>query len=343
MGKISTNIADLSIFTAEDPRSENIFDILRRMRSKAIQKKYLCIPERGEAIYYALKIARKGDIVGIFGKGHEKSMCFEIFEHPWSDQEYINNLLKENHEVGGIILAAGKGTRMKSRSPKALRTITGRPILAYTLENLRKSGVNNISVVVSFRKNEIMRRFPLSVTYKYQKNPKGGTADALKAGLSGQSACKTILVLNGDDSAFYRPATISKIIDLHTKLKSTITFVSLVRDNPFGLGRVVRDKNGNFIKIVEEKDASFEEKQINEVNDGLYLFDEKWLKSNILDLKKSKISGELYITELLKLAVNQKKNIQIFKLPDSDEWQGINTPEQLMEAEDKMIARLSKN
>ena len=99
MGKISTDLADLSIFTAEDPRSENIFDILKQMESKSNSKKFISIPQRGEAIVYALSKARKGDVVAILGKGHEKSMNLDgIHEIPWSDHKIVRKYLKKgNH------------------------------------------------------------------------------------------------------------------------------------------------------------------------------------------------------------------------------------------------------
>ena len=90
MGKISSELADFSMFTAEDPRSENITDIFRLMKKDA--KNFVCIPERGEAISYAISIAKKGDTIAFLGKGHETSMAFKGFEHPWSDQNVIKKI-----------------------------------------------------------------------------------------------------------------------------------------------------------------------------------------------------------------------------------------------------------
>ena len=96
MGKISTQIADLSVFTAEDPRSEDIFAILKSMESDSLLGKFVSIPDRGEAIAFALASACKGDMVGVFGKGHEKSMNLDgIHEIPWSDHKIVRKYLKE--------------------------------------------------------------------------------------------------------------------------------------------------------------------------------------------------------------------------------------------------------
>lgn len=341
MGKISASIADTSVFTAEDPRSENVFDILRSMRRYA--KNYVCIPERSEAIVYALSIAKKGDCVAILGKGHEKSMAYEGFEHPWGDKEVVNNFLNSNSDISAIILAGGKGSRMKSFLPKVLRKICGRPMISYTLENLRKSKIGNIVVVVSFKKHEVMKAIGGAVRFAYQKNPKGGTADAAKAGLKEiPEKTKTLIVINGDDSAFYKPETINDVFATHKKTNSVLTFVSLKRDNPCGLGRVMRDRQDKLIGINEEKDANEAQRKIKEVNIGLYVFNKSWFEKNINKVKLSP-QGEYYLVDLIKMAVDKKETVSVYDLKDGNEWQGINTPEQLEEANRKMAEKLKAN
>ena len=343
MGKISTEIADISVFTAEDPRTEIIFDILKKMKSKAVKDKFICIPERGEAIAHALSIAKKGDVVGIFGKGHEKSMNLDgIYEHPWRDQEFVKNLLTGYKDLFGIILAAGKGTRMKSNLPKVIHTICGRPMISYSLENLRNSGIVNLLPVVGYKRHLVLHQISRNINYVVQEKT-SGTGDAVRIALKKiDSKFKNVLVINGDDSAFYKPETIKNVIKTHDENNSVITFVSLVQGNPMGLGRVVRNEKGEFKAIIEEKDASSDERKIKEVNDGLYIFNQKWIRKNINKLQKSPVSGEYYLTDMLKIAVDQNRKISIYKLPDSNEWQGINTPEQLQTAEEKMKKRLNE-
>lgn len=340
MGKIAVESADFSIFTGEDPRKEDILAILKQMGRYA--KNYVCIPERGEAIAYTLNLARKGDVVVVLGKGHEKSMCYKGFEHPWKDQMMVKNILQADKDIGVIILAGGKGKRMKSSMPKVLHEICGRPMLAYTLENLRKAQINEIVLVVGFKKEMVLKRFTGAVKVAVQDNPAGGTADAAKAGFDQISdKIKTLVVINGDDSAFYRPETIKKIIATHLERQRKLTFVSLIKDNPFGLGRVIRGKNGLIIKVVEEKDATDAERKIKEVNDGLYVFDKDWFGKNINKIKKGP-QGEYYLVDMIKLAIDQKDKMATYTLSNDDEWQGINTPEQLAEANKKMEARLKR-
>ncbi|MFC1625554.1 Mur ligase family protein [Patescibacteria group bacterium] len=340
MGRISTQIADLSIFTAEDPRSERVFDILKTMKSKALKGTFVEIAERAEAIAYGLSIVKKGDTLAVLGKGHEKSMAYKGYEHPWSDKELIMSLLNAKDNTAVIVLAAGKGTRMKNSKPKVLREICARPMISYTLESLRKAGFSEIVVVVSYKKDVVLRRVKGAIKAAVQKNSKGGTADAAKAGLFEVSKnATTVVVINGDDSAFYKPDTINEVVETHCKTKSSLTFVSLEKDNPHGLGRVVRDNKGNLLTIVEEKDATDTQRKIKEINDGLYVFKRKWLEANI---KKVKLSpqGEYYLVDLVKIALSQKEKVVVYKLKDSNQWQGINTPEQLLEAQKKMKKRL---
>jgi UDP-N-acetylmuramoyl-L-alanyl-D-glutamate--2,6-diaminopimelate ligase len=341
MGKVSSEIADYSIFTAEDPRHESIFDILKSM-GKLVKKssKYVYIPERGEAIAHALSIAKRGDCVALLGKGHEKSQSYEGFEHPWSDQKKVSEYLNSDSNTSAIILAAGRGSRMKSYLPKVLIKICGRPMIAYTLENLRRAGISDISVVVSFRKNLVIKEIGGAVKFAYQKNPKGGTADAAKAGL-GQVSSKsnTLVIMYGDDSAFYKAETVKNILNIHEERERKLTFVSLMKDDPTGLGRVVRGKNGLITNIVEEKDATEAEKKIKEVNDGLYVFDRAWFEKNIEKVKKGP-QGEFYLVDIVKLAIDQGDRMATYTLPNDDEWQGVNTPEQLEEANRKMTKRL---
>jgi len=342
MGKISTQIADLSVFTVEDSRIENIFSILGRMKSKATLGKFMSIPERAEAITYALSLAKRGDAIGIFGKGHEKSMSYMGFEHLWSDREIIESLVKPKDGVSAIILAAGKGTRMKSQKPKVLREICGRPMLSYTLENLRRVGIDDITIVVGFRKNLVVKRFGGAVKFAIQKTPKGGTADAAKTGLDKISkTSRVLMVINGDDSAFYKPETIKNILEIHKERERKLTFVSLMKNEPTGLGRVIRGKNGLITKIVEEKDATEEERKIKEVNDGLYVFDRSWFTENISKVKKGP-QAEYYLVDLIKIAIDQGDRMATYTLPNDDEWHGVNTPEQLTDAQKKMEEKLSE-
>lgn len=349
MGKIASKLSDISVFTAEDPRSEDVFKILAKMADGARSaggeehKNFFRVAERGEALAFALSQAKKGDTIAVLGKGHELSMAYQGYEHPWSDKDMLAELVNPRTDISAIVLAAGKGTRMKSQSPKVLSKICGKPMISYTMENLRRIGIADISVVVGFRKNLVMREVAGGVKFAFQKNSKGGTADAAKTGFEFVSKkSDMLLVINGDDSAFYQPETIRKVIEVHESKQRKLTFLSLIKQNPTGLGRVVRGENGLITKIVEEKDATESEGKITEVCGGLYVFDKEWFTQNIGKIKKGP-QGEYYLVDLIKFAIDQGDRMGTFTLPNDDEWQGVNTPEQLAEANEKMAARLEAN
>ncbi|OGM18310.1 hypothetical protein A2686_03075 [Candidatus Woesebacteria bacterium RIFCSPHIGHO2_01_FULL_38_10] len=356
MGEISSRIADISIFTSEDPRHEDVSRIIseivkgaKKTKAKEIMFKdydgsnhrrgkkhvFVRIPERGEAIAFVInKIAQKGDTIVICGKGHERSMAYDSVEHPWSDHQAIETMNLDKN-LTAVVLAAGRGIRMKSDRQKVINEIAGKPMLSYTLSTLRRTGFGRIIIVVGFQKDTVKDYFGNGCDYVFQPRSLG-TGDALAKALKViPTNRQSLVVLNGDDSAFYRPETLSRIIELHKKEKSTVTFTSLKISDPTGLGRVVRDRSYKFLRIVEEKEAKKEEKKIKEVNCGLYVFDISWLKGNVSRIEKS-ASGEYYIVDLVKIAVGQGKKVCVFNLKDQDQWMGVNTPEQLAYADKKM-------
>jgi UDP-N-acetylmuramoyl-L-alanyl-D-glutamate--2,6-diaminopimelate ligase len=337
MGEVAARLADVSIFTAEDPRTEDIHEILDQMAqgAKKAGGVFVRIPLRGEAIVYGLSIARKGDTVVIAGKWHEKSMSYDGVEHPWSDKIITRDALRGKGDMAAIILAAGKGTRMKSQTQKVLRKVAGRSMIAYALQNLRGALFKRMVIVIGHKKEEVMKETRGTVLFAEQKKVLG-TGHAAATGLKKvPKNIKTVIVLNGDDSAFYKNETIKDVIKTHIQKKAVVTFVSLMKENPKGLGRVIRDKKGNLEAVVEEKEATVGQKKVKEVNDGLYVFDRIWLSRNLSKIKKSK-AGEYYIGDLIKIALRQGRNVEVYKLKDVSQWQGVNNQKELEEADGKM-------
>lgn len=241
--------------------------------------------------------------------------------------------------ICAIVLAAGKGTRMKSDKPKVLHLLAGKPMLFYTLEKLEKAGIPRIVIVIGHKGDDVKKAVDKDISFKdkieFREQPEQkGTGDAVRWGMKGIE-CKNVIVVNGDDSAFYSPQTVEKIVNFHKRSSSTVTFVSIIKKDPYGLGRIIRDKNGKARDIVEEKDASEGQKKINEVNAGFYLFDLDWLKKNIEEIKISK-AGEYYVVDLVRIAANQGKKVSVFRLEDDKEWYGVNTKENLEEASRRM-------
>lgn len=236
-------------------------------------------------------------------------------------------------DIAGIILAGGWGRRMKSRTPKVLHKLSGKPLIYYPIKLLRAVGIKKIMVV--YRNDRVRKTVELldkEVILVHQLQPLG-TASAVGCALP-KIKESTTLVLNGDDSAFYTPATIKKVISTHQKNQAQMTFVTLKVSDPTGFGRVVRDKDGRVVGIIEEKIATEEQKKNREINDGCYVFDTKWLKHNIVKVPKS-AAGEYYLTRLVDIGAANGAKIATFTLENSNEWFGIDTKEKLRQANTK--------
>ncbi len=237
-----------------------------------------------------------------------------------------------------IILAAGRSSRMHEE-PKAILPLAGKPAMKYILERLESLDIPT-TVVLKHKKDEILVVFENNLSHVTQ-GEEYGTGAALKSALdvlthlSGQH----ILVLNADDSAFLEAETLKKFSDFHLMHKNILTVMTVHKDNPKGLGRIKKDGD-HVIAIVEEKDATEEEKIIQEINTGMFLFEYDWLQKAIQEITPSPVTGEYYITQLLEIAIREGQKVGAYKLEDADEWFGFNTPEQYEEAEKKMSKML---
>src|SRR3989344_7038240 len=220
---------------------------------------------------------------------------------------------KFNQDFAAIVLAAGEGKRMKSKLSKVLHPIAGIPMIKRTINILNVVKPSQIIIVVN-KKNasRINKLLDAKLTYVLQPKPLG-TADAARNGLTKvDDHIRDVAIMYGDDTAFYKPETFEKVYNKHLATKAKITFVTITKDNPFGLGRVVR-KNGNVVGIIEEKDATLKQKKIKEINDGLYFFDKKWLSVNLPKLQISPVSGEVYLTDLVALAIKNNDHIETIR------------------------------
>ncbi|MFC1656592.1 sugar phosphate nucleotidyltransferase [Patescibacteria group bacterium] len=240
-----------------------------------------------------------------------------------------------NNNVYVIILAAGKGTRMNSDLPKVLHGVCGKPILSYILKTLNKLKYN-IVIVVGHKKDLVIKEFGNKYKYAIQHKRLGTGHAVLSAKKQIPQKASAVMVLNGDDSAFYKPETLQRLVEKHIHDKNMISIRSLVLRDPTGFGRIKRDENGDVVSIIEEKNASPEDQKIKEVNIGCYCFDTGYLWNNLPKLSKNKITNEYYLTDLIKYAVQHNQKINAYPLKDSQEWFGVNTPEQLRIANKQM-------
>ncbi|MEK7533708.1 MAG: NTP transferase domain-containing protein [Patescibacteria group bacterium] len=237
------------------------------------------------------------------------------------------------NKLAVIVLAAGKGKRMNSKHiNKVVLKLGGRQMILRTIDLLENLKISPIIVVVGFAKKSVTDLLGQRVVFVDQKK-RLGTAHAVKCALKYLPRHVTdVLVLNGDDSAFYEGETIINLIKVHQKKNTEVTFLTIELDNPSGLGRIIRDDKEQLLAIIEDKDASLQQKKIEEINPGCYLFKVSFLRKYLRKIKKSKTTDEYYLTRLVDIAAANNEKIETLrggKIP----WRGINTPLELKEAE----------
>ncbi len=189
----------------------------------------------------------------------------------------------EPKNVAAVVLAGGKGTRMQSPKPKVLHKIGGQPMIFYALNNLYELGLKDIYLVIGFKaelvKKAVEKIFP--VKFALQEQPLG-TGHAVQTALKIiGSDYDHVLVVNGDDSAFYSQTTLRNFIDSHVSSKAAVSLMTLKLGDQNKLGKIMKDENNKFSKVLEDKEYQDGGYQTDEVNCGAYLFDLSWLQQNI--------------------------------------------------------------
>lgn len=244
-----------------------------------------------------------------------------------------------NHHAStaAIILAAGKGTRIKAKKKnKVAFHLNGKSMIAYTVEHLKEAGIPHVFAVVGFQANSVKQALGDSVEY-IEQTEQLGTGHAVRIALPYiPEHVKTILSVYGDDSAFYPPSLFQDMIHKQVKDQCDLLFLTVKKENPFGLGRIVRDNEGKVSKIVEEKNATEEEKKIQEINTGFYCFNREFLCTFIDQIEKNPVSGEYYLTDMVEIALKNGKKVEAMFVEDNSIWYGVNTREDLFEAKKKI-------
>lgn len=237
-------------------------------------------------------------------------------------------------KVTAVVLAAGRGTRMKAKNKnKVAYKIAGKPMISHTVTNLKKAGIKDIVVVVGHMADSVKDALGDTVTYATQKEALG-TGDAIKTALPHLKKNSTAVIsVYGDDSAFYPPELYQRTWQAFQDEKADLVFLTVIKDDPTGLGRVVRGDKGQVLRIVEEKNATLEERQIKEINTGFYCFNKEFLESSIGKVRKNPVSGEYYITDLVEAAIDSGKKVVTVTLDNPSLWHGVNTKADFLKAQ----------
>lgn len=236
-------------------------------------------------------------------------------------------------DLAAVVLAAGKGTRMKSSLIKVLHEAAGRPMVAWPVEAARAVGAGHIALVVGHQANAVRNQFrgAQDIIYAMQEEQLGTghavacAADAL-AGLRGD-----VLILCGD-TPLLTAATLQNLIDIHRSGNCVVTVLTATMQDPYGYGRVVRGTKREVLRIVEQKDATPEELEIAEINSGIYCMQSDFLFANINSLASNNAQKEYYLTDLVALAADKGLTCQAVQVADPDEIMGVNDRIQLAAA-----------
>lgn len=237
--------------------------------------------------------------------------------------------------VKAVILAAGKGTRMKSDKPKVVHRALGKPMVYYPIEAARGAGAQEVCVIVGYKADEVKRAIEESVAdidvcYALQEQQLG-TGHAVRCATDFIGTSGDVIILCGDTPLVTGDA-LRKALDVHRRDKNGVTVISAILDDPYGYGRIIRDGD-SLSRIVEEKDAGEAEKAVNEVNSGMYIFDCAALTTALGSITNDNAQGEYYLPDTIEIIRRMGLRTAAVPVENVDEICGVNTPEQLAEAE----------
>ena len=241
-----------------------------------------------------------------------------------------------------LVLAAGKGTRMKSEIPKCAYPILRKPIIEYIIEKFEKSGIiDEVVVVVGYKKEVFEEILDSRVTFCEQIEQKG-TADAVNSARGYLIDKPGVTLIVPGDMPLMTIKLTNKIIKSHIEMGNDLTVVSTVVENPKGYGRIVRNKFNVIQKIVEDRDCNEYQKQIHEINSGVYVVNNEILFSALDRVKTDNIKGEYYLTDIVEL-LNQERKIGVFTIRDSWQAMGVNDLYQVSQAEKYLRELINKD
>lgn len=236
-----------------------------------------------------------------------------------------------------VILAAGKGTRMKSALPKVVHRVMGKCMVELVIEAASEAGSGEICLVIGYEGEQVRREVGESVSYVWQKEQLG-TGHAVKCARDFIGTTGDVLILCGD-TPLITGKTLKALYEYHKKEGNKATLLSAIVENADGYGRIIRDENGHFIKNVEHKDATEKERESREINSGMYMFSAKELSEALEELTNDNAQGEYYLPDTLEIIRKKGGRVEAFALENEEEIAGVNTLEQLAEAEAVMKKR----
>jgi UDP-N-acetylglucosamine diphosphorylase/glucosamine-1-phosphate N-acetyltransferase len=237
-----------------------------------------------------------------------------------------------------LILAAGKGTRMKSDIAKVLHVLNGKPLLYYSLAAAKDAGAEKIVAVIGHQAEIVREKFADSGCVFVEQNPQLGTGHAVLQSKKVLADYQGLTVILCGDVPLLKAATIKSLVDNHITANAVVSVLTTIPPPPHAYGRIIKDDKGNVLKIVEHKDATEVEKKIGEINTGIYCVDTKFLFAALEKVTNNNQQREYYLTDIVEIACMEGQKVKSFIASDYVEVMGINTLEELARAEKYLLA-----
>lgn len=241
-----------------------------------------------------------------------------------------------------IILAAGEGKRMKSNTPKVLHKVCGKEMINHVIDNIRKSGVEEVSVVIGKGADKVRKGTESRNIFYSVQEEQLGTGHAVMCAeefLKGKKGSVAIFV---GDGPLITEETVTKLTKYHEDQKCSATILTSIMSDPLKYGRIIRNSQGEVEKIVEFKDCNEEEVKVNEINSGMYCFDINILLNTLGKLNNNNNQGEYYLTDVIEILKNEGKKVGAIAV-DVEEITAVNSKVELSVANDIMRSRINRN
>jgi len=243
-------------------------------------------------------------------------------------------------DVAALVLAAGKGTRMYSDLAKVLHPIYDRPMLSYVLATLKELRLDRVLVVVGHQAESIQETFAEAQVEWVLQTEQLGTGHAVLCALPQLAGFSGSVLICCGDAPLLTSGTLRRFISGHVDGDVALSVLSMVLEQPRGYGRIIRNSQGGVSEIVEEKDASEQERTIREVNTGMYCANADLLRTLIPRINNDNAQGEYYLTDLVEKTVEAGWKVQAIVASDPTEFQGVNSKEELAAAERVIAQRM---
>lgn len=241
-------------------------------------------------------------------------------------------------KITAVILAAGKGTRMKSNRAKVLHEVFFKPMLHHVLDSVEQAEIQQTAVIIGHQRSEVqasISKYPHTPVIQEEQL---GTGHAVLCTKAACADSDLVMILCGD-TPLIRPETLQAMIKAHNGSDCTVSLMTTLLDDPFGYGRIITDSQGNIQEIVEQKDATPAQREIKEINAGIYLVEREFLFSALQQVGTDNSQGEVYLTDIISIANKEGRKVHTFVHPQAIDVLGVNSRVELAQAHAELQMR----